>query len=282
MLAPLKKRKKIISLLIVLIFLLGLAMVSAERQGITVIEEMFLSVAAPVQGAFRRLAGAADSILTAFINHREALEENERLREQLASAAMLEVHLNELREENNRLRRMLDFEQQSEHDLIPAQVVARNPSQWFATITINRGSLHGVKRSMSVMTADGLIGSVSAVSPLSSRVLLLTDPGRAVSSMVQRSRDPGMVESNPEQPGTLRMYNLPRDANIQKGDIIISSGKGGIFPEGLLIGYVLQVGADEANLLRFALLQPAADFNRLEEVFVVVPLTPALAPMEED
>lgn len=275
--APPKNRKRILSLFLLLVLLLVMAQVTAQRQGVTVVEEAFLTVMAPVQGVFQRLTDAAESILAAVRNYRELLAENERMKKQLTSLALLEVRLNELRKENNRLRRMLDFEQANEYDLIPAQVIARNPYQWFNTITINRGSRHGVERNMAVITVDGLIGSVSAVSPLSSHVLLLTDSGRAVSSIVQRSREPGLVEGNPGQPGSLRLYNLPRDANIQTGDTVISSGQGGIFPGGLLIGYVRETGEESANLLKFALLQPAADFNRLEEVFVVVSLPPESA-----
>jgi rod shape-determining protein MreC len=127
---------------------------------------------------------------------------------------------------------------------------------------------------MAVVTSEGLVGNVLSVSRISSQVLLLTDARRAVSAMVQRSREPGevgVVESAPGQPGYLKMVNLPREANIQPGDTVISSGLGGIFPKGLVIGYVLETGNDEYGILQYALLRPAANLNRLEEVFVVVP-----------
>ena len=92
---------------------------------------------------------------------------------------------------------------------------------------------------------------------------------------IQRSREPGevgIVENDPGLPGFLRMSNLPREANIQPGDTVISSGLGGIFPKGLVIGHVLEIGEDEYGILKHALLRPAANFNRLEEVFVVIPV----------
>jgi len=257
-----------------LILLLGLAGLTQGRQNITFVEEFLLTVAAPLQGVFQRFTRTAESVLATVKNYQLLLDENARLHDQLAAASTLEARLAELRKENYRLRQMLGFSERSEFELIGAEVIARDASNWFQTLTINKGSVHGVKKNMAVVTSEGLIGNILTVSPLSSQVLLLTDARRRVSAMVQRSREPGevgVVESAPDVPGHLRMVNLPREANIQPGDTIISSGLGGIFPKGLVIGYVLETGDDDYGILQFALLRPAANFNRLEEVFVVVP-----------
>ena len=275
MLAPKKNRsRKLISLLVLLVLLLSMAKITTNRQDITVVEEVLLTIVAPVQGVFQRLTRSVESVLATVQNYQLVLEENERLHDQLAATAAAEARLAELQQENNRLRAMLDFEAQSAYELIPAAVIARDPSNWFNTITINRGSVHGVVENMAVVTSEGLIGNVLAVSPVSSQVLLLTDGRRAVSSLVQRSREPGevevgIVEDNPDRPGYLRMVNLPREANVQPGDTIISSGLGERFPKGLMIGHVLETQEDELGIMQYALLKPAANFNRLEEVFVV-------------
>lgn len=268
------RKKKLIVFGVVLVLLLSLAKMTAKRQDVTVPEEFLLTVAAPVQGVFQRLTRSVESLLATVKNYQMILAENGYLREQLAAAAMLESRIAELRRENHRLRRMLDFQTTSEYELIAAEVVARDPSNWFHTMTINRGAVHGVQQNMAVVTSEGLVGNVLAVSPISSQVLLLTDARRAVSALVQRSREPGqvgVVENDPANPGYLRMVNLPREANIQPGDTIISSGLGGFFPKGLVIGYVLASAEDEFGLTQYALVQPAANFNRLEEVFVVIP-----------
>ncbi|MCW3491352.1 rod shape-determining protein MreC [Dethiobacter alkaliphilus] len=257
-----------------LVLLLGTAKITADRQSITVVEEVLLTVVAPVQGVFQRLTRSVESTLATVQNYQLMLEENERLHDQLAATAAMEVRLIELQQENNRLRAMLDFAERSDYELIPAAVVARDPSNWFYTITINRGRNHGVRDGMAVMTSEGLIGNVYSAQEFSSQVLLLTDGRRAVSSLVQRSREPGevevgVVENDPDRPGYLRMINLPREANIQPGDTIISSGLGEMFPKGLLIGHVLETMEDELGITQYAFLKPAANFNRLEEVFVV-------------
>lgn len=274
MLAFLKKWQKMITLFFVLTLLLVLTQRTVARQGITVVEEALLTVAAPVQGVFQRFTRSVEGLLTSVQGYRFLAAENRRLEDELAAALVLAARLTELRHENHRLRQMLNFEASSEHELIAAEVIARDSSSWFQIIIINKGSLHGVEQNLAVITSEGLVGSVLSVSPVSAQVLLLTDSRRAVSAMVQRSREPGIVgvvEADADMPGYLRMINLPRDANIQSGDTIISSGLGGIYPQGFVLGYVLEIAEEELGHLRFALLRPAANFNRLEEVFVVAP-----------
>jgi rod shape-determining protein MreC len=271
MLASMKKRKKAYSFILLLMLLLVLAQVTAGRQGVTTAEKALLTVMAPVQGVFQRLTRSVESVLATVKNYQIVLEENQRLNDQLASVFMLQERLDELRQENNRLRQMLDYEARSEYQLVAAEVIARDPSDWFHTITINRGSVHGIEERMAVVTSVGLVGSVLSVSPLSSQVLLITDAGRGVSAFVQRSREPGevgVVDGDLERPGYLRIERLPRNANLQPGDTIITSGLGGIYPKGLVIGYVLETLED--GISQQATLQPAANFNRLEEVFVVI------------
>ncbi|MBS4022942.1 MAG: rod shape-determining protein MreC [Dethiobacter sp.] len=277
MLTPIKIRKKPVSILLIFVFLLILASFTSQgRQKITLMEEMLLTVVAPVQGVFQRLTFSAESVFASVREYQLLLKENALLHEQLAASSTLEAQLAELRKENHRLRQMLDLREKSEYQLIASEVIARDASNWFQTMTINRGSMHGVKKNMAVVTSEGLVGSIYSVSHISSQVLLLTDSRPAVSAFVQRSREPGqvgVVESAPGIPGYLRMINLPREANIQPGDIVISSGLGEIFPKGLVIGHVLETGEDEYGILQYALLRPAANFNRLEEVFVVIPVT---------
>lgn len=274
-----KTRKiRITALLIVLFLLLVMAGFTADRRGISWPEEILQFVVAPVQGVFQRLTRSAEGVFASIKNYQLLLAENERLREQLAAATALETSLTELKQENDRLRRMLELREASDYELIAAEVIARDPSNWFKTITINKGSRQGIKQDMAVITTDGLIGSILSVAPNSAHVLLLTDERSAVSAVVQRSREPGevgLIEKDPENPTALRMKNLPRDANIQPGDTIISSGLGGLFPKGLLIGYVSSTAEDKMSLTQYAAVQPAVNFNRLEEVFIVVTQTEA-------
>ncbi|HZK24263.1 MAG TPA: rod shape-determining protein MreC [Oscillospiraceae bacterium] len=277
---------KIISLVSVLSVLLLLTGVTANRQGATWPEEMLQYVVAPVQGVFQRLTRSVESVFSTARNYRLLRQENENLRQQLTEAVSLQTQIAELRQENDRLRSMLEYREASEYELITAEVIARDPSNWFKTITINQGTKDGIEPNMAVVTAEGLIGNILSAAPNSAQVQLLTNASRRVSALVQRSREPGevgVVEYDPNNTAYLRMKDLPREANIQAGDTIISSGLGGVFPKGLLIGYVLETAEDEMGLTQYAQLQPAANFNRLEEVFVVIPQSDLpVIPEEEE
>ncbi len=243
----------------------------------TFAEDLVLTGLSPVQGFFSQLGTRTVGFFYGIIDYQRLLEENQRIKDELSRRDNLRHQLLELQKENYRLREMLDFKVRTEYELLPAEVIARDPSHWFETITINKGYMDGVNQDMAVVTSEGLVGNIYFVSRNSSKVLLLTDSRRAVSALVQRSREPGtvgIVEGFPEMKGYLRMINLPPEANIQPGDTIISSGLGGVFPKGLIIGHVLETEKDQYGLLQRAIVQPAVNFNRLEEVFIVMEAPP--------
>lgn len=270
------RRNLVMLLAVVLILLLLIVFTGEGREELTLVEDGLLALFAPLQTFFSNAGQKIQSTVDAIVSFNELKAENERLREEIAFVQGQLVKFQDLQKENYRFRQLLDFSQGSDHELLPAGVISRDPSQWFGTITINRGYLSGVEREMAVVTDRGLVGMVYTVSPNSSQVILITDPRLPVSAMVQRSRDPGVVgivESYTQDPSLLKMTNLSPDTNIQPGDVIISAGMGGIFPKGLYIGTVREVGEDQFGLVLLAIIDPGVNFNRLEEVFVV--LSPA-------
>ena len=268
-----KGRRSAYLLLVAVLSLLLLINLTGGGRDLTPVEDGLLAIIAPVQQVFSSLGKKIQSFVDAVLSFQELRAENERLLEENIFLENQLLYLQELQKENYRYRSLLDFMEGSELELLPARVVARDPSQWFGTITVNRGYLDHVQREMAVVTARGLVGMVSTVSSNSCQVILLTDPRLAVSALVQRSRETGVVgivESYPDAPAYLRMTNLPPEANIQPGDEVISSGLGGIFPRGLYIGTVKEVGEDQFGLVLSAIIQPKVNFNRLEEVLIVL------------
>lgn len=267
------RRGYVILIAAILVLLLMISITGKQREQLSPAEDALLSLFAPVQKVFSSMGQNIQSFIDAIISFQKLRVENERLRSELDFFEGQLIQLQELQKENHRLRRLLDFKQDSNFELLPAKVVARDPSQWFGTITINRGYNDGVQREMPVVTDRGLAGMVSTVSPNSSQVILLTDPRLAVSAMVQRSRDSGVVgivETYPQEQAYLQMTKLSPEANIQPGDVIISSGLGGIFPKGLQIGTVRKVYDDQYGLMLSALIEPRVNFNRLEEVLIIL------------
>jgi rod shape-determining protein MreC len=159
-----------------------------------------------VQTFVSTTSGRVSDFVESIRHYQNVEEENRFLREELSQQELLKIQLKELRQENYRLRELLEFKAQTTYELLPAEVIARNPNQWFEMLTVDKGSRQGVQQGMPVVTNQGLVGSIFTVAPNSSQVLLLTDPRRGVSAMVQRSRDPGVVS-----PGPWRVRRTIRD-----------------------------------------------------------------------
>jgi len=186
--------------------------------------------------------------------------ENRRLRAELAE-------LVELRQENQRLRRLLGFVEAAEKRTVAARVIAEDASSWFRTIDIDRGSADGVTEGLPVVNDAGLIGRVVRSTPHSARILLITDASSAVAVLVQDQRIRGVCRG---QGGALALdFALVQD-DIQVGDGVITSGLGGIFPKGLVVGFVRSVHREQFGLFQTVEVEPVVDFAHLEEVLVLL------------
>ncbi|MBP3232395.1 rod shape-determining protein MreC [Anaerovibrio sp.] len=217
-------------------------------------------------------------IATVYYQNKELKEEVFALRQQNLQAA-------EYVAENIRLQEMLNYKHAAvQFDLMPAKVIGRESSTWTSVISINRGSSDGIKPNMPVVTEKGLVGVITDVSPVASRVQLLLDSRFSVGTLVQRpeSRVAGIVQGNPSDAMLPQMINIPRNSDIIVGDTIVTSGFGGVFPKGLMVGSVATVKNDSGGLLEIAYINTAVDFQKLEDVMIITasreappqPLTP--------
>jgi rod shape-determining protein MreC len=194
--------------------------------------------------------------------------------------AALEVENRELRATNkglrdvehevNRLRNALNYRERSVFKLIAAEIVARDSSTWWRTVTINRGKRDGIEIDMPVVTAEGLVGKVTTVSGTISLVLLVSDENCRVAASVEGSREQGIVSGERVTTGLsplLDLNFLTKQADLKPGQKVYTSGVGGVFPSGLLIGVVKSFRVRELD--GQAQLTPAVDLSHLEDVFVV-------------
>lgn len=193
--------------------------------------------------------------------------ENTRLRQLLHAVEETEA-------ENLRLQTLLALKQRPGVTTVAARVIGRDASNWWQSLQLDRGSADGVVVNQPVLTADGLVGKTIEVSRSESRVLLVLDPNCMVSALLQDTREPGVVagraaafQSRPR----CEMRYVNRAATVTKGTAVISSGLGGIFPKGIRIGTVVNSRLDdETGLYQTLELEPAVDFNRLEEALIRV------------
>ncbi len=178
--------------------------------------------------------------------------------------------LTDVEHEVNRLRHALNYRERSEFKLVPAEILARDSSTWWRTVTINRGKDEGVEGDMAVVTDEGLVGKTTTVSKNISIVLLISDETCKVAASVDGSREQGIVSGERVVGGLTPLLNLnflTKQANLQPGQKAVTSGVGGVFPRGLVIGSVKSFKVRELD--GQAQLTPAVDLSQLEDVFVV-------------
>jgi rod shape-determining protein MreC len=196
--------------------------------------------------------------------------DNQTLRVENRSLKATNQALRDVEHEVNRLRQALAYRERSIFKLVPAEVVTREASTWWRTITINRGKQDGIQGDMPVVTDEGLVGKTTTVSDSIAVVLLVSDENCRVATNVEGTREQGIV-SGERIVGTLapmlELNFLSKQANLQPGQKAYTSGVGGVFPSGLLIGTVREFRVRELD--GQARLTPAVDMTKLEDVFVV-------------
>lgn len=199
----------------------------------------------------------------------DVYSENRRLRQLTTELSLENQMLRETQLENLRLRQLLSFrERQKLTSILLAEVIAREPTRQMNSILVGCGFHLGVERNMSVVTSQGLVGRVVDVYHSTAVVQVLLDRNCPVSAIIQRSRVSGILAY--EGGTTFRLKNVPWRMDVKEGDVVISSGLGGIFPKGLQLGKVSEVFSSERELFKEIVVEPSVDFNSLEEVFVIL------------
>jgi len=188
----------------------------------------------------------------------------------------LRVELERTREatrENSQLRQQLGLPKQIPWKLKFAHVIGREPANWWRAIHINLGSRDGLKPNMAVITTEGLVGRVASVAYSHSQVLLVGDQNCRVSALIQETRDHGIVapsSSSILDPTLVDLTYLPRNSAIKPGQIVATSGQGGVFPKGILIGTIADTRSMGYDLYTEARLKLAVDSGKLEHVWVIL------------
>lgn len=264
-----KKLFFVIFLILAVLFLMKST--ELKRVQMPPLEGVWRDFLAPVQKVCVRVTNRLENILAHPVALFNASRQNEQLTREIAELKGRLQVLEECRLENERLKKLLDIQTKSPGNLkvTAATVIGRDPGNWFKTVTLNKGSRQGVEVNMTVLVPEGLVGRVIRVSDNTAQVMLITDPRSAISSLVQETRSPGIVEGTADTSGRLRMIHIPYDVFVRKGQTVVTSGLGSFFPKGIVIGQIMEVKKDPTGLFYNAVIQPAVDFNRLEEVLVV-------------
>lgn len=210
-------------------------------------------------------------------------EENKKLKAKLDSTADLSAVVKNLDDENKKLRELTGKEKsRGDYTEVQASVVSRNPDKWYDLVGIDKGAQQGIKKDMAVVTPKGLVGRVKSVSQFTSSVELLSSMSRTnrVSAIVQGQENIfGLIEGYDKEKQLLLFTKISSDAEVQKDQLVVTSGLGDIFPKGLAIGKIVDVQPDPYGLTKTAYVKPSADLNDVEHIIVAKRDMPT-APLE--
>jgi rod shape-determining protein MreC len=205
-------------------------------------------------------------------------QENKKLQQKIMELTLENSKFKEEHLENLRLRALLEFRTELEYHVIPAEVVATEADRPLGkgSVLINKGKEEGIKRNMPILNPYGLVGRIEEVLPHHSTVQLMLNPNFRVSALDQRSRVFGIIKPLPGPGSLLKLDNVPMGEDVEIGDPVVSAGLGGVFPSGLKIGVVLNVGEatlDQTSpypgIFKKIEVVPSVNFNSLEELFVL-------------
>lgn len=265
---PSSKKTLIILATAILIISISLTVQPKENPNIfeKVVNTIFLPIQSIVKFPYNKVKDAIDFFVSMkgySVENQRLTDENIKLTERVRQLEMAGI-------ENEQLREMLNLRKKYEtSNAIVAEIVSVD-STWFEVITINKGSKHGIKNNMTVLTPSGLIGKVTKVFDFSSQVTTILDVDNSVASTLTKTGDLVVTNGDMElaRKGLLKLKYVPSDIPLSVGDVIETSGEGEIYPRGIYIGNIKEVEEDE-SLRRYAIVEPGAEFSKIREVLVI-------------
>lgn len=265
-----RKNRITFTLLIILCIMLA-SLNSKYEQILPMGKSILLEIVSPLQRIITLLINPFIKSIKAINKLSNLLEENRLLTDKVMLLSKEETKLKELERENRELRQLLGSSYYEQFEVKSATIIGKVDTDWKLSLFINKGSNQGIKINMPVVNQSGLTGKVITTSNNFSEVRLLTDVNSSVAAMVQSSRKTGIIQGT--RGSTFEMDLVTKEADIKIGDIIITSGLGGIFPKGILIGRVYDVKNLDYELYKTIKVLPVYNYENLEEVLIITNFT---------
>ena len=227
----------------------------------------------PFQKVYHATQKSVHMLWAGFTELGQVREELDQTRTKLRQMEGTAEELSQIKNENTQLRELLAMKPKVGFESIPAMIISKDPDNWFRTIIVNRGSDDGVKLNMPVIAYNGemkaVVGKVIEVRGSVSRILPAISPNMRIGVMLQESRYPGLMIGYSANSALCRVDYLSRSAQMKPGDLVITSGQGGIFPQGLLVGNVMKVLSSKSSSFQQVLIKPIIDYDQVEQVFII-------------
>ena len=273
---------------LVIVLLLGnfILMAFDARQidsGQRVIRVWTQTIADFVQSPVTTLSSSISGYFGSIANLRSAQSENDALKQKVQELQVELKQKDDLSDENARLKALLGLKQQSKINVLPARIIGRDPSIWFDSSIIDKGSLDGVKLNMPVVTDGGLVGRVTAVGPLTSQVDMLTSDKSGVGGVIGEigvSNALGVVSGTSKR-DVIEMRYVAGSFDVQPGQVVYTTGQDGIYPPGLKIGEIVEVISGSATTPHRIFIRPSAGLTSMQEVAVLLYEPPAKSEFEQ-
>mgnify|MGYP000847431637 FL=1 len=275
------KNKLVVAIIVLSIIFLALISFSIKGNSNSIVRNGIGVTFNSFQGGLYKINNSIKNSLSFIINFSRIKGENEELKKENSSLKNKLVEYNSLKNDNSQLRKELNFKsQKSEYDYIGCDVIGRSSDGILNEFAINRGSKDGIKKQMVAVTADGLVGQVLHVENNWSIVQSLANENLAVGGTIEGAAsdandvtNSGMVKgySDSNNQFLAKLYYLPQDSTIKKGDVILTSGINNSYPRGIRIGTVIDVEDDKGKVMKNALIKPYVNFDKLQELLIVVP-----------
>lgn len=269
MILPKKYRSIAVAIVLLIVSLFILSYSAARLSETGLLRKMVLEIAAPVEDAINRSLKGLHDTWNRYLFLVGKQDESRRLRRE---NAVLNDLLNNYREgyqEGMRLRKLLDIKDGLHHKAVAARVIDNDRTSLFKTILINKGTTEGLRVGLPVLSDQGVVGRIIETSWHASRILLLIDENSNIDALLQRTRAQGILQGAGSAGCNLKY--ISRVENVQAGDVVLSSGLAGVFPKGLLLGFVTGTPGSEGGLFQKIDVASAVDFGKLEEVLVPIP-----------
>ncbi len=273
-------RRYPIPALIILLLLIALVLMTLrvkQQRGVAFLDAFLMELSSPFQKASTGVIQAVQRTFEQYLFLVHLQKENEILKQRMAELQKENNRKEEALLANERLRKLLDFRDKISTSMIAAEVIGQDPTSWFKSVTINKGEGDGVRKGMAVISPEGVVGQILKAAPHYATVLLITDYNSAIDSIVQKTRARAIVEGKGENRCQLKY--LLRTDEVHVGDVIVTSGLGGNFPKGLLIGEIRKVEKKGHGIFQYAELAPSVDLTKLEEILVI---TESPVPVNEE
>ncbi len=264
------KGKKLIvlvsSILLVSLVLITVNIRQSQDRGFP--ESIIVWIVSPFQSVFTNTLDTISGGIDHYFFLVGVSRENERLLKEIDRLNREKNALDETIRRQGRVAKLLEQKEQRGRRSVIASVIGRDATQWSKMVFIDKGTKHGVRENLAVVSDAGVIGHIIQSTGATSKVLLITDSRSAIDSLFQDNRVPGVIVGTGEE--KCGMKYVPITAEVGMGDKVISSGLGGIFPKGLMVGTVVQVTKKKRGLFQDIIILPSADLARLEEVMVLL------------